>query len=400
MKAAELCTGEWWDIQNLNIPQRSSLYNLEPIGIGTPQVESLTGCIQRLAYEHCLSTWMLVSRKIAPSISKEYLSENSEQNLSAFFSKGNMLNGTGSIAQDWAQAVEGLTRRYDLKFLTLLSFVEIIPLRNSFRKIRSWCSCCYADWLLARQQPYAPLLCTLDGITICVNHERLLDSKCHRCNQELPLLPRQHALDYCSKCGEWLGIKHTKDSCDTNLSEDLLKQQNCIAQNLGELFAVAPTLKIVPKAETIAENLTQLAEHTTSGNIKKFARELQITGGVVERACSGKRTPSLSNLLEICYQLNISPLNLVISTANIINTVDYNSPFFQRRKEKEEIKVVTDNSHCRKKNLDQRKIKVYLQSLLDDDAPPPPISTITKELGCNSKTLQYHAPDLCKQIVQ
>ena len=44
------------------IPERSRLYSLNPIGIGTPQVESLTGYIARLAEAHVLSVGDLVGR--------------------------------------------------------------------------------------------------------------------------------------------------------------------------------------------------------------------------------------------------------------------------------------------------------------------------------------------------
>ena len=49
MLASALETYESWDLKKLVIPSRSRLYQLEPIGIGTPLVESLTGYISRLA---------------------------------------------------------------------------------------------------------------------------------------------------------------------------------------------------------------------------------------------------------------------------------------------------------------------------------------------------------------
>jgi len=38
-----------WDVTVSTLPARSRLYRLEPYGIGTPWVESLTGYITRLA---------------------------------------------------------------------------------------------------------------------------------------------------------------------------------------------------------------------------------------------------------------------------------------------------------------------------------------------------------------
>nr|WP_236116925.1 TniQ family protein [Hassalia byssoidea] len=53
-------------LQKSPIPPRSRLYNLEPIGIGTPYVESLTGYVIRLAEQHCITTRQLLLNEIAP----------------------------------------------------------------------------------------------------------------------------------------------------------------------------------------------------------------------------------------------------------------------------------------------------------------------------------------------
>jgi hypothetical protein len=49
MLAERFTSYESWDLEKPSIPDRSRLYQLEPIGIGTPHVESLTGYISRLS---------------------------------------------------------------------------------------------------------------------------------------------------------------------------------------------------------------------------------------------------------------------------------------------------------------------------------------------------------------
>ena len=61
---------EEWDMNIPPIPPRSRLYRLEPIGIATPYVESLTSYITRLAEEHCLTLKALVMGEIFPSQGK------------------------------------------------------------------------------------------------------------------------------------------------------------------------------------------------------------------------------------------------------------------------------------------------------------------------------------------
>src|SRR5437016_2319425 len=43
-----------WDCEPPALPPRSRLYALEPIGIGTPHVESLTGYVSRIADAHAV----------------------------------------------------------------------------------------------------------------------------------------------------------------------------------------------------------------------------------------------------------------------------------------------------------------------------------------------------------
>src|SRR5688572_20379032 len=54
------CSSSWeqceeWDMSTQLISPRSKLYRLEPIGVGTPYVESLSSYFRRLADAHCVS---------------------------------------------------------------------------------------------------------------------------------------------------------------------------------------------------------------------------------------------------------------------------------------------------------------------------------------------------------
>ena len=67
------------DLENPFIPSRSRLYHLEPIGIGTPLVESLTSYISRLAEAHCVSPKSLVINEILPVLGREYKARSDYQ---------------------------------------------------------------------------------------------------------------------------------------------------------------------------------------------------------------------------------------------------------------------------------------------------------------------------------
>src|SRR5690349_20961516 len=68
-----LITFDEWDLEPPRY-QHSYLYSLEPVGIGTADVESLTSYMARLAHAHCVSPAALFGRVIAPLSNRPYLS--------------------------------------------------------------------------------------------------------------------------------------------------------------------------------------------------------------------------------------------------------------------------------------------------------------------------------------
>ena len=90
-----------------HIPPRSRLYNLEPAGIRTAYVESLTGYVARLAEEHTTTLYYLFSEEVAPLINKPGTISHSV----SFPSFAKAADGMGVIAADLVETFEKLTSR-------------------------------------------------------------------------------------------------------------------------------------------------------------------------------------------------------------------------------------------------------------------------------------------------
>jgi len=56
---------ESWSLSSQPVPPRSRLYSLQPVGVGTGMVESLTGYVARLAEAHSVSVGDLVGRLLS-----------------------------------------------------------------------------------------------------------------------------------------------------------------------------------------------------------------------------------------------------------------------------------------------------------------------------------------------
>src|SRR6516164_8540895 len=98
-----------WDLEPIPIATRSRLHSIEPIGIGTPFVENLTGYIIRLAASHAVRVSDLIEHELRASI--PYFRTPA--------GVPNAINGSGESARDWVSALEKFTLRDGLQFLTL-----------------------------------------------------------------------------------------------------------------------------------------------------------------------------------------------------------------------------------------------------------------------------------------
>jgi hypothetical protein len=110
-------------------PRRSRLYRLEPIGIGTPEVESLSSYLNRLAQAHCVTVTTLMVHELLPHVGTPAPPRahpastpppGGGRGLSQHLAR--QINGLGRIAAAWVQGLEALTGRRDLRFLTLLTW--------------------------------------------------------------------------------------------------------------------------------------------------------------------------------------------------------------------------------------------------------------------------------------
>lgn len=102
------------DLEKASVPPRSRLYHLEPIGVGTPYVESLTSFLMRLANAHSLEVSTLLSKEISNYFHREYLQEHRNKGLSTLLNRGAALNCNGILASQLHQSLKQLTLRKDV----------------------------------------------------------------------------------------------------------------------------------------------------------------------------------------------------------------------------------------------------------------------------------------------
>jgi hypothetical protein len=377
-----------WSIEKPQLPKRSRLYHLPPVGVGTPFVESLTSYIARLAKSHSVFPGILLSKEIVPLVPKVYRSTNlfGTRNLTG------AVNGTGTMALDLVQALETLTLRNDLPFLTLISWTNVLPQRKLLRPVRAWCPTCYEEWRSTKQIIYEPLMWSIEALTLCPLHRKRLHFQCPHCRCQLSPLAPYSQPGYCSKCLKWLGISSNSEQSNSKvLGEEELVWQIFVSDSIGKLLAAAPHLPQPLLRERMAQAFCAYVTQVTEGNIAAFARLLQIPKNKVWMWHSGKVLPQLNVLLKVCYCLRTSVLNFLLK-----DTVEENVNLMTTLPQTQVVNQFTQSPNV---ESDLNRVQRLLEGVLQgDEEPPPPMTEVAKHLGYDKRVLRRRFPGLCRAI--
>jgi transcriptional regulator with XRE-family HTH domain len=380
-----------WDPAPPPLPARSALYPLAPVGVGTPDVESLTSYLTRLAAAHSVSPRILLVEAVVPLVGRRDLAKPVDNSLSAFWTTdARALNGTGRIARDWARAAATLTSRPDLRCLTLLSWREVLPARGLLRRVRAWCPSCYEEWRGSGQVVYEPLRWALAVVTACPRHRRRLRLACPHpsCRQPLPPLASRARPGHCSACGGWLGASaETHAGGDEAIDPAPSPWQAWVGETLGALLVATPPT-VPPRRERIARVIAHCAAQT--GSTDAFARAMHLGAGTVHQWRQGRHLPQLATLLSLCYRLDTPLLDLLLDDPIRVDPVPKHPPPPQD---------APGARRAARKPFDAARLRDALSEVLrSPDEPPPSMRQVARRLGYAHADLHHHLPELCRAI--
>ncbi len=307
-----------WSLSPPPIPRRSRLYVLEPMGVGTALVESLTGYTARLAEAHSVSVGDLVGRVLS-----ELAGSNDPMITAAakavrigghgFRARNYAINGVTDQAMKWVHALETATSLEDLQFLTLLPLRHVLS-ENLFRRHRAWCAYCYDRWRANNQIVYEPLIWSIDMSSYCSTHVRPLDHTCPHCARTLSPLGVFSRPGYCERCEGWLGMPDTnsnQSSSTTSIAESAAWEST----QVGDLLAMLPMVNAATVRESFRKSLAVYLDQIADGNVLALAQKTHCPPCVMKNWIEGATVPRLDNLLRTCRFLNIPASSLFNSSA-------------------------------------------------------------------------------------
>jgi transcriptional regulator with XRE-family HTH domain len=347
--------------------ERTFLYNIEPIGIGTPYVESLTSYIIRLADAHCVKTGTLISRIYAPYLQKDYLTKISIRG-GGFFETANGINGVGKLAMEFSQLTNELTGRSDINETTLEQWSALLPNRGLLNKTKFWCPLCYEEARINEEVIYDQLIWNFQLVDTCMKHNTLLINSCVSCGSTILIIDRESAPGICSKCGSWLGSNST---LNRNTSESIVN-----TSLIGDLLAVSErNLPLGTALESLRFYMKEYFGHSKS----KAASLLMVPKSTLNTWISGKSHPNIRYLVQICNVMGLS----------IIQFLQRATPAVESCSPKYNVSV--------KRTYDHLKIKNILDNAIEMKEPVS-ISEIARRIGCDRKLLSRKYKVECEEI--
>jgi hypothetical protein len=353
------------------------------MGVGTPMIESLSSYIVRLASAHCVTVGTLVGTEIAPLINKPYLTGRRSATISTQFSYiSRAVNSFGVTAIDWVNALQKLTLRQDLRFLTLLPLKGVLTDNKLLHKVRVWCPNCYEEWRQNDKPVYDPLMWSIRVVTVCQTHKRHLIDKCVHCEKQSPALSCNSQAGFCRHCNLWLGVTSLPILAeDRLLTCSEFKWQSWVIDHLGttfiEMFRAASPLE----AKVIRQLIFICLQRTTRGDVQAFVRRFSsFSYAAMFTWLQGYVLPELERLMMLCYQTEVSMKDVLFGRESIDNISQGSFP------------VPLKNSY-HVSTTDVARMAAALRSMLDEDPPPSQKETATR-LGCHVTTIKKHLPHL------
>jgi hypothetical protein len=368
------------DVATPEIPERSELYSIEPVGVGTPFVESLTSYLSRLAEVHKITTGILLKEILGPRFNKKYFFRVNDQVKSPQGYR-DFINSNGLIAKEFVSVIEQLTMRRDIQYLTLLPWGDFTGNRRLLREHRAWCPLCLEENSKWKGIIFEPLIWQVKLINKCPKHNVNLLETCLLCNKKNGVLTQLHRNGYCQKCNKPLWIKNSNTTDRQDGQWD-----NWVNDNISELLENHVNL-VSMHSNNMPEIIRWLINNSQTGNIERFAEYFKLNISGVHKWLSGETIPRFDTMLKLTYFFNVSIFDLLFRDLDTIKVQKLNY---------EAISVFEVKS---RRQINSSEIKNQLNMvLLQNEEPPPSLSEVSKRIQFPVSLLYRHARDISKQI--
>lgn len=285
--------------EEFSLSPRSRLYSLEPKGLGTENVESLTSYLVRLSSAHSVSPRRLIRVEFAKHCHPPGRLDHLIRRVSTL----NTIDGLGDYARIFVEETTRLTTVQEVQNLTLLHLANLLPRNGQGTLVRNprWCTTCLQEMLDADGEVVRPLLWLLSLYQTCHRHNEPMTSACPHCGKHQLFISIQPNLAYCSSCGKLLIPPQFQGKPVTN-------GRSLISTSLTELITPKLAIRDHLNREYFAYSLRKLVNDRADGNQAEFCRQLKLPTWQLKKWLYQGQRPSLPQLLILLERLGQSPL--------------------------------------------------------------------------------------------
>lgn len=353
------------------------LYSLQPIGVGTPFVESLSSYLARLAAAHMLPVSTLLRQVIANHLPKA--SHNLHQIIGHQRIIANM-DGLGSDAAAFVDVLEKLTGQSNLHKLTMLPLSNLIADHKLLSGVSAWCPDCLGKQRTAGGPIYRPLLWSLQDFKKCPIHRNMLIKACPYCKADSPIIAFKTVIGYCHRCNAWLG-SGTEGRARATYSAD----SNFFVR-LYEWHKSVGYMRENPTFPSLLNYLTcNKSKKSYSSELK---RQIYLKRAMIAGLCSGRMLPTFGVVLWLAKIFRVDPFDVLTMSGEEMEC-----------KDAEELASV-DPSLLARPQVNWSQLHGLLRDVANGKASLMRVEDIAKVYKCPPEEIISKYPELCNEVTK
>jgi TniQ protein len=315
-------------------PTLPYLFGATPIGVATGQVEALSSFVSRLGERRSMRASNVVSTALKFAAQKR--SDISGKRHSY------QLNGRAKGAFQTVTALNLATETTGLETLTLLPWQELIEpaMHGVLRPHIAYCRDCVRSDRQRYETPYIRLLWFISEVSSCPVHEVRLYDACVTCGERLPAIPWLNNPFFCMTCR-----KDVSEQKSARFQGRPTFLSQWISKELSKLLALTNGGGYTLSPGRLAESFRHIVDSHFDGSTGEFSHYFKLDTVHGRKYCKGACRPTFPALLRMLYQLQISPVDLLISQNNALELTQRvkltrtSSPIARRRQLTERAKA-------------------------------------------------------------
>lgn len=359
---------------------RSVLHALQPLGLGSAEVESLLSYFCRLAASHSTSTLSL-SRAVAQRF------EHDVEEQFDWFQR--QISGIGDSALTWSSALSALTSIPRLDRLTFLPWRNVIaqgglPIVSKGQ----FCPHCLAEDGVNGGTPYFRLAWESKAVTVCHTHHVRLEQHCPCCGKDNV----RHAAalvvpGWCTKCGAFLGRDVSQASTDHAIEPVELWR----ARQMHEMLRVQQQFTHDPRRSALVDAIQHIIAEMDGGQGARFAKRVGISKGTVHYWLQSDKLPTLETSMQVASQSGIGVVQLLTG-----DTAHWKPP---SQEPQLTLFKAQDRKRGPQREIDWGEVEQQLQNFLHEPNPVP-VREVSKQLDIETRFLYLKCNQTARQIGQ